>query len=154
MKLVHIKNFTGEDLRARQFLCYLPTEIVIPCPYTGKMEYDLDRVFAYRLPRKKFPVWQHNGKFEDGKRFQAWYDQIAIEWHTDCGDDGHTRYKLQNYYIVVYENEIDLSNITFDAYKVLSDRAYDLNEIRLNQEQQQLTFNHVASPYSYESLWT
>jgi hypothetical protein len=154
MKLIHASKLTAEDLSNRNMLCYLPTEMVISRP--ENIEKFLKRVYFYRLPDKNFPRKYEEGKFSNGSKYKTWHNQIAIEWYYDHGSDGHTEYYIQKEYIVMYENEIDLSKFDFDSYQKLKEIAYDILTEKRKIEEQQLTFNNFYGRWSwgYHHTWS
>jgi hypothetical protein len=149
MTILPSKDLTGEDLRDRYFVCYLPTEIVIPCRYTGNMDYCLRQAFAYRLPYKRFPVKRIEGKDANGHGYKWNYQQIAMECYENYGSDGHIDYTLQPYFMIFYEDEIKHQNIDFKTYSELTNTAYNLyREIR-DSKGSQLTFNSLNWVYNH-----
>jgi hypothetical protein len=149
MTILPSKDLTGEDLQDRYFVCYLPTEIVIPCRYTGNMDYRLRQAFAYRLPYKRFPVKHEEGKDERGNRYSANHSLIAMECHENYGSDGHVDYSLQPYYLMFYENEAKYYDIDFKSYTDLTSLAYDLHKKIREVKENQLTFNSLNWVYNH-----
>ena len=101
-------------LTKRHFLCYLPTELVIP-DENGNMqvvESKLNRVYYYELLGKDFP-----SIVENGERYTSYHKQVAIEWCEDISEDARTEYKIQSYFIITNELETPtLHNMSYKDY--------------------------------------
>lgn len=121
MKILKAKDFNGEWLCYRRFLCNLPTEMVIPDRYDNINIPPIKRVYYYILPRKDFPPKEVNML-----NSRSWYDQVAIEVYSDHGDDGHTDYIFMNKFILLYYDEIE--NFTFIKYEELMSKMYTMEE--------------------------
>lgn len=152
MIILQAKDFNAEWLQHRLFLCYLPTEIVVPYTkvYSGMGAiFDIppiDCVYRYRLPDDAFPH-----KYVKIERGINYVGQSAIEVHSDWGTDGHTDYRFVNKFIVVYNDEIE--DFTFTNYKKLIGEMYDYEE-RLRNPMEQLSFNNYLNGYEWDYLWS
>jgi hypothetical protein len=145
MRLIHCKDLTAAHLKHRVFLCHLPTELVLSDQSTQIV---LDRAYYYYLPINEFPPKPYMTEHCRGH-----HRQIAVEWHTDCGDDGHTNYRFADYYIVGYEDEIDIyQKWNAQKYADISGIAYDLRDEMIKGCPQQLTFNNIH-PRRFDYYW-
>jgi hypothetical protein len=133
MNILKTNQFNPEWLKQRLFVCYLPTEMVIPNRYSESLTIPpLDSVYAYKLPTKEFPV-----KVVKTPTSHCWNQQVAIEIHEDWGSDGHTNYTFSQKFVIVYDNEIPK---TFKEYEILKKAVYDYED-KLIRDDPQLELN-------------
>ena len=142
MIILPAKEFNMEWIHKRKFLCHLPTQIVMPCYYTGEMIAPrLNTAYCYQLDSKLFPPKEE--KHEYGR---SWHYQNAVEIHEDCGDDGHTDFEFMRKFVLLYANELPKN---FLEYRDMLDKLHEYEWSLREEKHKQLMFSDYRYNFNY-----
>ena len=137
--VIHVDRLKAKNLQRRRFVCNLPTELVLT---QRNVIPELNRVYCHNLPSEFWAECKIGGAQIRGRGERRYLvsDErpYLLELHFDWGDDGHTSYELEDYYLVIKEEEIPWNNTS--KYLEIIDKSYDL--VRGDNDlQKQFCFN-------------